>query len=152
MRKWLMWSGAAVLTLAAATANAQSADRQSMDAGMPAIKLGVADFQRTAAFYSALGMRESARHNDHETSLSWPAPGQGSAIVMVRDDKGRFIKGGAFMVIRVADMTATLDRLKAAGFTGFGEPRVGPGYALLVIRDPDGNQIELIDETALPTK
>jgi catechol 2,3-dioxygenase-like lactoylglutathione lyase family enzyme len=63
-----------------------------------------------------------------------------------------FVRGGASIVIRVADMTAALNRLKAAGFAGFAGPRVRPGFTTLDIRDPDGNAIELIDQTPVPAK
>jgi len=119
---------------------------------MPAIKIRVTDFQKTTAFYTALGMSQGARHNDHETSLSWGAPDRGSAIVMVGGGHGQLVPGGAFIVIRIADMAATLDRLEKSGFVGFGKPRLRPGFATMVIRDPDGNQIELIDEFAPPEK
>jgi catechol 2,3-dioxygenase-like lactoylglutathione lyase family enzyme len=146
-KKYLTVVGAAFLGVASA-GHAQTSET----AGMPAIKIAVADFVRTEAFYGALGMRLSARHNDHETSLTWNDPAQGSAIVMVRDSTGRFVRGGASIVIRVADMTAALNRLKAAGFAGFAGPRVRPGFTTLDIRDPDGNAIELIDQTPVPAK
>jgi|GEM_PF-1478218 len=145
--RYLMAAGAVMLALASA-AHAQTSET----AGMPAIKIAVAEFDRAAAFYGALGMHLSARHNDHETSLNWNDPAQGSAIVMVRDSTGRFIRGGASIVIRVADMGAALDRLKAAGFDGFAAPRIRPGFTTLDIRDPDGNAIELIDQTPVPAK
>jgi len=147
MHLCLTFAGSAMLALAP-VAYGQASEL----AGMPAIKLAVADFDRTTAFYGALGMRLSARHNDYETSLTWNDPGQGSAIVMVRDNTGRFIRGGASIVIRVADMMAALGGLKAAGFTGFAAPRVRPGFTTLDIRDPDGNAIELIDQTVVPAR
>lgn len=111
---------------------------------MMGMKIASADFARTAAFYTALGMHGGARYNDHETALEWTAPAQGLRLVMVRDDKHTLIRGGAFIVIAVADLTAALARLSAAGFTGFGKPRIAPDFAMLVIKDPDGNQVELV--------
>jgi predicted enzyme related to lactoylglutathione lyase len=71
---------------------------------------------------------------------------------MVRDESGRMVRGGAFMVFKVSNLAATLERLGRAGFAGFASPRTRLGYAMLTIRDPDGNQVELIDEIPLPAK
>lgn len=139
-------------SLGAATASAQDAGAASL-AG---VKIAVADFDRTTAFYAALGMRAGTRYGEHERGLEWSGPAQGSRIIMVHgsgpaDGSARGIKpGGAFLMIGVPDMTATLDRLKAAGFTGFGQPKVTPRASILMLRDPDGNQIELLGRPAAP--
>jgi predicted enzyme related to lactoylglutathione lyase len=139
MRNWKIVAGA----LALAAASAAGAQDVSMPS-MPGIKLSSADFARTTAFYTALGMHSGTRYNDHETSLEWSAAGQGSRIIMVKDDKGRMVKGGAFLMISVPDMAAALKRLEAAGFTGLGQPRSNPHFTILMIKDPDGNQVELL--------
>jgi catechol 2,3-dioxygenase-like lactoylglutathione lyase family enzyme len=112
------------------------------------VKIGVADFQRTIPFYTALGLHAGTRYNDHEMSLEWNGDDQGVRIIMVHDDKGRFARGGGFMMIAVPDMAATLARLGAAGFTGLGQPRAVSGASMLVVRDPDGNQVELLGPPA----
>jgi predicted enzyme related to lactoylglutathione lyase len=134
---------AAVIALPSIT-HAQVASVSSM----PAIKLTVRDFSRSAAFYGALGMRQGGRHNDHETSLSWEGPAQGSAIVMVRESNAKMSKGGASLVINVPDMTVALSRLKSAGFEQREVPRTVRNYSMLVIADPDGNRVELLSRTA----
>lgn len=118
--------------------------------GMMGVKIASTDFARTTAFYTALGMHAGARYNDHETALEWTAPAQGVRLVMVRDDKRMLARGGAFVVIAVSDMTAAIARLSAAGFSGLGTPRILPGFAMLVIKDPDGNQVELVSAAQAP--
>lgn len=112
--------------------------------GLMGVKIASADFARTTAFYTALGMHAGTRYNDHETALEWTAPAQGVRLVMVRDDRHSLVRGGGFVVIAVPDLPAALARLGAAGFTGLGKPTVMPGFAMLVIKDPDGNQVELV--------
>lgn len=141
---------AAALLAAAAPAVAQGTG----EASMPGVKINVADMARTTAFYTALGMKAGPRYNAHEAALEWSGPAQGSRVIMVHDETGRmsFASGGAFLMINVPDMTAALDRLKAAGFGPFGTPRVNPRFAVLMLKDPDGNQIELLSQgAAVPT-
>lgn len=54
--------------------------------------------------------------------------------------------------IKVKSVKQTLDRLKAAGFSG-GEPRqLGPEFRIAMVSDPDGYQVELIESpTAVPS-
>lgn len=143
MRKWTI---AAALVMAAPTTQSAAMAQSASAPGMPGVKLNVADMAKTSAFYTALGMRAGTRYNDHETSLEWGDPAQGSRVIMVHDETGRmsFPAGGAFLMISVPDMAAALGRLKAAGFTGYGEPMVTPRARILMMRDPDGNRIELL--------
>lgn len=119
----------------------------AQDITMPSlqgVKISVSDFSRTTAFYTALGMHAGTRYNDHETSLEWSAPTLGVRIVMVDDRNGRMLKGGGFLMISVPDLAAAVSRLNAAGFAGLGAPRVTPRFSQMMIKDPDGNQIELL--------
>ena len=65
---------------------------------------------------------------------------------MVHDESGQLnlMPGGGFMMISVPDIKATVARLKAAGHPGIGEPTVTPRASILMLKDPDGNQIELL--------
>lgn len=141
MRKAIL-AGAMLMTVAATGAGAQSAAAPSM----PGVKINVADMAKTTAFYTALGMNAGPKYNAHEAALEWGDVGQGSRIIMVHDDTGRmsFPSGGAFLMISVPDMTAAVARLKAAGFPDPGKPIVTPRANILMMRDPDGNRIELL--------
>lgn len=137
MKKWMFLAAA---LLPASAANSQ----ETVDHGMLGVKIGVSDFARTSAFYTALGMHEGVKYNDHETSLVWNSESRSPWVVMVRDDSGRFPKGGTFMVFNVSDMSAVLARLERAGFTIPTAPQRNPRYTVLMLKDPDGNQIELL--------
>ena len=113
---------------------------------MAAVKLAVADFERTTRFYSLLGMQEGPHHNEWEWELKWDDPAKGSSIIMVAAEKSeRFhvTPGGGTLIIGVPDVYAAIGRLKAAGFAIEGEPRNLGFAAIIMIRDPDGNWIEL---------
>jgi catechol 2,3-dioxygenase-like lactoylglutathione lyase family enzyme len=110
------------------------------------VKIAVQDYERTTRFYTLLGMTAGTKFNPMEWELRWADPAQGSPIIMVHDDSGRMrvVKGGATLIISVADVSATVARLKAAGFPVSGEPHTNARAVLMVVPDPDGNSIELV--------
>jgi len=113
---------------------------------MYAVKLAVRDFQRTTQFYTLLGMKAGPRHNEWEWELNWDDPARGSSIIMVRaDSSARFhvTPGGETLIMSVPDVHAAIARLRGAGFSIPGEPRVTAASAILMIQDPDGDWIEL---------
>ena len=134
---------AAALALAGATPAVMA---QQIGYGMYGIKIAVKDFQKTIDFYSMLGMKMGPKHNAAEWELKWDNPAQGSNIIMVHDEKNRMAMtpGGSFMMISVPDVKATVGKLKGAGYTGLGEPTVTPRATILMLKDPDGNQIEML--------
>lgn len=138
--------GIIALASALALAAGSPAAAQQAGAGMYGIKIAVKDFQKTIAFYSVLGMKMGPKHNAAEWELKWDNPVQGSNIIMVHDEKNRMAMtpGGAFMMISVPDVKATIGKLKAAGYTGLGEPIITPRATILMLKDPDGNQIEML--------
>lgn len=119
---------------------------QQAPTGLHGIKIAVGDYARTTRFYSILGMTAGTKYNPMEWELRWTDPARGSTIIMVHDDSGRIavVKGGASLMISVADVPATIARLKAAGFAVPGEPRVTARATIMMIKDPDGNSIELL--------
>jgi predicted enzyme related to lactoylglutathione lyase len=135
---------------ALALASASPIMAQQVGSGMYGIKIAVKDFQKTIAFYSVLGMKMGPKHNAAEWELKWDNPAQGSNIIMVHDEGNRMnmVAGGAFMMISTPDMKATVARLKAGGYPGIGEPRATPRASILMLKDPDGNQIELLGPAA----
>ena len=141
MHRWIKLAGVAMMVWGPST-SAQDITLPSM----PGVKINVADMERTTKFYTALGMTIGTRYNAQESSLEWNTPSQGSRIIMVHGGTGwlSFPSGGAFLMISVPDMTATLGRLKVAGFGPFGQPRVNQKFSLLMIKDPDGNTVELL--------
>jgi catechol 2,3-dioxygenase-like lactoylglutathione lyase family enzyme len=140
MRQLATFAGLA-LALAAVPVTAQPVTPR-----MAAVKLAVADFERTTQFYSLLGMQEGAHHNEWEWELKWDDPAKGSSIIMVSADRSeRFhvTPGGSTLIVGVPDVYAALEALRGAGFAIEGEPRNLGFAAIIMIRDPDGNWIEL---------
>jgi predicted enzyme related to lactoylglutathione lyase len=114
--------------------------------GLYAVKIAVTDYARAIRFYSLLGMAAGTKYNASEWELRWVDPARGAVFIMVRDETGRFgvTKGGGFVVLSVADVAASGARLKAAGFTVAGEPHATQQGVFWVIKDPDGNSVELV--------
>jgi predicted enzyme related to lactoylglutathione lyase len=134
---------AAAMALAAAAPAAAQQAFPSVPT-MAGVKIGVTDFERIIPFYTALGLHAGTKYNDHEMSLDWNSKDQGVRIIMVKADSGWMTKGGGFVMITTPDMMATIARLNAAGFKNLGTPRAAPGSSLLMLKDPDGNQVELL--------
>jgi predicted enzyme related to lactoylglutathione lyase len=136
--------------LAAAIALASPALAQERPLGLQGVKIAVADYEPTTRFYSILGMVPGTAYNPREHELKWADPAKGVPIIMVRDESGRssMVKGGSFIMVSVADVAATVARLKAAGFPVTGEPLVIPQATIQMIKDPDGNTIELLGPPA----
>lgn len=114
--------------------------------GLYAVKIAVQDYDRAIRFYGVLGMAAGTKYNAWEQELRWTDPARGAVFIMVRDDTSRFgvPKAGGFVVVSVADVAATGARLKAAGFAVTGEPHATQQGVFWVIKDPDGNSVELV--------
>jgi len=100
--------------LSALAVNASPAIGQPVTPRMAAVKLAVADFERTTEFYKLLGMEAGPHHNEWEWELQWDDPAKGSSIIMVRAENfERFhvTPGGGTIIIGVPDVYAALDRL-----------------------------------------
>jgi predicted enzyme related to lactoylglutathione lyase len=119
--------------------------------GLYAVKIAVQDFDRATRFYAVLGMAAGIKYNASEWELRWTDPARGAVFIMVRDETGRFgvPKAGGFVVVSVADVAATGARLKAAGFAVTGEPHATQQGVFWVIKDPDGNSVELVGPAPL---
>jgi catechol 2,3-dioxygenase-like lactoylglutathione lyase family enzyme len=119
---------------------------QEARSGVIGLKLGVTDFQRSADFYRHLGLEVGRKPNAIEWELRSASTQGGAVIYIVRSTNGasRIPAGGGFVMIGVRDVRATGLKLKQAGYTGIEEPRVTAMYATLIVRDPDGNQIEIL--------
>jgi predicted enzyme related to lactoylglutathione lyase len=140
MNKLIGLAGALTLAMMA------PAHAQQMPTGMQGIKIAVTDYERATRFYTILGMTAGMKYNDLEWQLRWTEPARGVPVIMVRDPSGRIgvVKGGASLMISVADVPTTVAQLKAAGFAVTGEAHTTPQATIQMIKDPDGNSIELL--------
>jgi predicted enzyme related to lactoylglutathione lyase len=127
-----------------------SAHAQQMPTGLQGIKIAVADYERATRFYAILGMAPGMKYNELEWQLRWTEPARGVPVIMVRDPAGRIgvVKGGASLMISVADVAGTVARLRTAGFAIAGETHSNPRATIMMIKDPDGNSIELLGPPA----
>lgn len=134
------------LTVASAMMAAVPAAAQQFPTGLQGVKVAVEDYERATRFYEILGMTAGDKYNALEWQLRWQEPADGPPIIMVRDPDGRIKvpKGGAFLMISVPDIKATAARLREAGFAVEGEPHALPQATIMMIKDPDGNTIELL--------
>lgn len=141
MNKLIALAGA-FLMAGAAPATAQT----STPTGLYAVKIAVQDYDRAIRFYSVLGMAAGTKYNASEWELRWVDPARGAVLIMVRDETGRFgvTKAGGFLVVSVPDVAAAGARIKAAGFPVAGEPQATQQGVFWVIKDPDGNSVELV--------
>lgn len=138
----VLFAAAAAMTIATAV----PAAAQSVELGLHGLKIAVQDPAKTTRFYTILGMAAGPRYNSFESELHWAGATHGAAIIMVEDQAGRppRPKGGSSLMITVADVAATIAQLKQAGFAVQGEPRVTPRATIMMLKDPDGNSIELL--------
>jgi catechol 2,3-dioxygenase-like lactoylglutathione lyase family enzyme len=141
----LIGSVALATALLAATHPAGAADAWS-GYGMIGVKIAVKDFQNSIEFYRRLGMKEGPRHNPAEQELNWGPGVKGPRIILVHDVTGRITlpPGNAALMMETPDVAATAKALRDAGFAGIGDPRDTKMYAVLMLKDPDGNSIELL--------
>lgn len=133
-----------VLAAALAVMVSPPAFAQGRPTGLHGVKIAVADYDRTTRFYAILGMVAGTRYNPHEWELRWADPAKGSVVIMVKEAGGALAPGGAFLMISVADVPATVARFKEAGFPVAGEPLTTPRSTIMMLKDPDGNSIELL--------
>lgn len=136
---------------AAALAFAAPAQAQQFNPGMRSVKIEATDFDKSAAFYTALGMKVGTKR-EATMDMVWEQPTQNSGIVMTTTayaQRAKMVRGGTYMMIITPDVAAVLAKLRAAGFPDVGEPKqMGTMVSYVILRDPDGNQIELMGPPA----
>jgi catechol 2,3-dioxygenase-like lactoylglutathione lyase family enzyme len=151
--KWTIGMG-----IVAALALAQASELMAADAAsdkwtgysLVGIKIAVKDYQKAIDFYTKLGMKEGQKYNPAEQQLKWDNTSQGSMIILVHDETGRvnLTAGSATLMMQVPDVAATAKKLKDSGYPDVGVPRDTKTYTVLMIKDPDGNQIEMLGPLA----
>lgn len=150
------WTRGFIGALALAAAATAVAAESWSGYRMIGLKLGVADFRKSMDFYAALGMKVGPKHNAYEQEMRWDSPAQGSRLILIHDDTGRLTvpAGGSFLMMEVPDVAAAARKLRDAGYPNIGEPRSNKMYTMLMLKDPDGNSIEMLGPppaAAVPT-
>lgn len=152
---------AAVLALVAGPVAAQApVPAGQAQAAAPALvgpALNVADLARSLKFYTqGLGMTVQLQKG-RETMLGFGTDQGAMIILLSHADAGRVPaithgKGFDRLVLRLVDLPAVAARLRAAGATP-GEMRdVSHGYRMMLVTDPDGYTLELVERPASQEK
>lgn len=120
--------------------------------------LRITDFDRSRAFYEALGMEfrremDIVRDGEREaTNYFFGYAGQDEELELTLNHDGRTYELGTaygHIAVAVNDLDATLEQLKTQGIEPEREPysvREG-GSRLTFVRDPNGYRVELIERT-----
>ena len=118
--------------------------------GFHGVRYQVADVARAVAFYTErLGF--TLKHQQLPAFANVSLEGLDLLLSGPGASGSRPLPGGRRqepggwnrVVLRVADLPAGIERLKAAGLRFRNEMEVGPGGKQIQIEDPDGNPIEL---------
>jgi catechol 2,3-dioxygenase-like lactoylglutathione lyase family enzyme len=117
--------------------------------------LHVSNVERSLKFYvDGLGMAvgmEMGPPQRHETILGFGGDPRQPGIILLSDrtaaTRPEITQSNGFdrVVLRMADLTATAGRLRAAGFTPGEIHDVAMGYRMMLATDPDGYKYELVE-------
>jgi catechol 2,3-dioxygenase-like lactoylglutathione lyase family enzyme len=119
------------------------------------VRIAVSDYDKAIAFYTKLGMKAGEIYNARERQLKWDGRSQGSDIILYHSDGNGGLKltpGTASLAFWVPDMKVTVEKLRNAGYPNVGEPRDMKTFLILLIKDPDGNSIELAQPISAAAK
>jgi predicted lactoylglutathione lyase len=114
--------------------------------GIIGVRIAVKDTQKSEAFYTKLGMQVGRLYHSVQQEMTWPNPSQGPKVFLVHDESGqsKLLPGTASLMVQVPDVAAFAKDLKASGYPDVGEPKSTDQFVVLMIKDPDGNQIEVL--------
>lgn len=139
-------------TPSTATTTEATAHSQQPVNGIHGIRYQVRDVLRSVAFYTErLGFKV-----DHQQPPAFASISLGSTPILLSgpgasgsrpmpDGRPQEPGGWNRVVLRVADLPAIIQKLKAAGVHFRNEMETGPGGKQIQIEDPDGNPIELFE-------
>lgn len=126
-------------------------DVPSFEAGLRSVKIEATDFEKSAAFYLALGMTLGTKRAA-TWDLNWDQPTQNSGIVMTTPEYARraeMVRGGTYLMVMTPNVAAVANKLRQIGYPDVPEPRqMGTLVTVMMLRDPDGNRIELMGPPA----
>ncbi len=119
-----------------------------LNATLNTVRIFTRDWARARRFYAeTLGLEETFADED----LGWAAydvggPSLGLERVAPDDEEGQALSGRFLGIsLEVADIGATVDRLRGRGVQFHGDPALQPwGGVLAHFDDPDGNTLTLL--------
>lgn len=117
------------------------------------ISLGVADLQRSAAFYdAALGALGYVRVWSDEAAIGYGLPGGGDKLAIKQRGPATVPPGPGFHLAFAAPSQTSVDRFHAAALRHGGgdngapglRPHYGRAYYAAFVVDPDGHALEAV--------
>lgn len=129
-----------------------SAHNQTLVQGLHGVRYQVKDVARSIQFYThTLGFTLDQLHlpafgqvSVGDLTLILSGPGASGSRPMP-DGRAQEPGGWNRIILRVKDLPARIDELKAQGLQFRNEMESGPGGKQIQIEDPDGNAIELFE-------
>jgi len=129
-----------------------SSQNQALVEGLHGVRYQVKDVARSIQFYTKmLGFKLDQQHlpafgqvSVGDLTLILSGPGASGSRPM---PDGRVQEPGGWnrIILRVKDLPARINELKAQGLPFRNEMETGPGGKQIQIEDPDGNAIELFE-------
>jgi glyoxylase I family protein len=133
----------------------EKTDGQRFVLGLWGVRYQVKDVSRSIAFYTQqLGFKLDRQNppafaqvsiGDFKLILSGPGA---SGSRPMPDGQKQEAGGWNRVILQVANLSARIDTLKAAGLHFRNQMEVGPGGKQIQLEDPDGNPIELLEPAA----
>jgi catechol 2,3-dioxygenase-like lactoylglutathione lyase family enzyme len=164
MARMFGWAGVALLAMAATQTSAEPPATPVAPAATSGALIGpalhVGSVERSLKFYvdglgMAVGMQMGPPQR-HETILTFGGDPRSAGIILLSDQTATtpsvIAQSNGFdrVVLRMADLTATAERLRAAGFTPGEIHDVAMGYRMMLATDPDGYRFELVESRPRP--
>jgi len=132
---------AIIVALGLAAVSAPQAAEPPAPIGIIGVKILVKDYPRAIDFYSKLGLKVGAKYNETEQEMLGE---QGLRLILIKEKAPKLIPGNSSLMVSVPDAAAAAKALKEAGFPGIGEARVTPRASVLLVKDPDGDDVEIL--------
>ena len=128
--------------------DAPAASDSRFAAGLRSVKIAVNDFEQSTKFYEAIGM-EPGPKRDQVWEMVWDSDTRNSGVLMVSPEyasRAQMERGGTYLMVTTPDMGAVVERLRQIGYPEIGEPKAMGGnmVTVLMLKDPDGNRIEML--------
>jgi catechol 2,3-dioxygenase-like lactoylglutathione lyase family enzyme len=155
MPRLLNLIGAAALAAAMPVAAETPTPPPAPGASLIGPALHVGSVERSLKFYvdglgMAVGMQMGPPQR-HETILTFGGDPRQPGIILLSDQTAKtapvIAQSNGFdrVVLRMADLTATAAKLRAAGFAPSEIRDVAMGYRMMLATDPDGYKYELVE-------
>ena len=124
--------------------------------GFHHIGLKAADFEKSLAFYKALGLKEVVRWGEGEKTIAMLDIGDGGRIELFANGGDEFSENGKFVhfAMKVDDVEKAYETALAAGATPHIAPKVVPldskperiSINIAFVKGPDGEQLEFFKQ------